>query len=52
MRLLPPLPPDRDRMWIFDRGIRRRFAPMMDGDLQRLKLVYSLLAEPARHPRD
>ena len=35
--------PDRDRMWIFDRGIRRRFAPMMDGDLQRLKLVYSLL---------
>lgn len=35
--------PDRDRMWIFDRGIRRRFAPLVDGDLQRLKLVYSLL---------
>jgi len=35
--------PDRDRMWIFDRGIRRRFAPMMDGDLRRLKLAYSLL---------
>ena len=35
--------PDREQMWIFDRGIRRRFAPMMDGDLRRLKLAYSLL---------
>ena len=35
--------PDREQMWIFDRGIRRRFAPMLDGDLQRLKLAYSLL---------
>ncbi len=35
--------PDRETMWIFDRGIRRRFAPMLDGDLQRLKLTYSLL---------
>jgi maltose alpha-D-glucosyltransferase / alpha-amylase len=37
------LAPDRDQMWIFDRGVRRRFAPMVDGDLERLKLVYSLL---------
>ena len=44
--------PDRDRMWIFDRGIRRRFAPMMDGDLQRLKLVYSLLLSLPGTPRD
>ncbi|WOD40211.1 alpha-amylase family protein [Nodosilinea sp. E11] len=35
--------PDRDTMWVFDRGIRRRFAPMVDGDPQRLKLTYSLL---------
>lgn len=35
--------PDREKMWIFDRGIRRRFAPMVNGDLQRLKLAYSLL---------
>jgi maltose alpha-D-glucosyltransferase / alpha-amylase len=35
--------PDRETMWVFDRGIRRRFAPMVDGDLHRLKLTYSLL---------
>lgn len=35
--------PDRETMWIFDRGIRRRFAPLLDGNLQRLKLTYSLL---------
>ncbi|WP_035993629.1 alpha-amylase family protein [Leptolyngbya sp. KIOST-1] len=35
--------PDRDTMWIFDRGIRRRFAPMVNGDLQLLKMTYSLL---------
>lgn len=35
--------PDRETMWIFERGIRRRFAPMVNGDLQRLKLAYSLL---------
>jgi maltose alpha-D-glucosyltransferase / alpha-amylase len=35
--------PDRATMWVFDRGIRRRFAPMVEGDPQRLKLVYSLL---------
>lgn len=35
--------PDRDQMWIFNRGIRRRLAPMVDGDPQRLRLTYSLL---------
>lgn len=35
--------PDRETMWIFDRGIRRRFAPLLDGNLQQLKLTYSLL---------
>ncbi|NJR62565.1 MAG: trehalose synthase [Cyanobacteria bacterium CRU_2_1] len=35
--------PDKEEMWIFDRGIRRRFAPMVKGDLQRLQLAYSLL---------
>jgi maltose alpha-D-glucosyltransferase/alpha-amylase len=35
--------PDREQMWIFDRGIRRRFAPMVKGDPQQLRLTYSLL---------
>lgn len=35
--------PDRERMWIFDRGIRRRFAPMVDGDPRWLRLAYSLV---------
>lgn len=35
--------PDREQMWIFDRGIRRRFAPMVNGDGRRLRLTYSLL---------
>jgi maltose alpha-D-glucosyltransferase / alpha-amylase len=35
--------PDREQMWIFDRGIRRRFAPMVDGDPRRLRLAYSLM---------
>jgi maltose alpha-D-glucosyltransferase/alpha-amylase len=30
-------------MIIYDRGIRRRLAPMLEGDLRRLKLAYSLL---------
>src|SRR5690606_8992788 len=30
-------------MQIFGRGIRRRLAPMLGGDIQRLKLAYSLL---------
>ena len=37
------LAPDREQMWIFDRGIRRRFAPMVDGDPRRLRLAYSLM---------
>lgn len=35
--------PDREKMWIFDRGIRRRLPPMLNGDLQRIQLAYSLL---------
>ena len=34
--------PQKD-MIIYDRGIRRRLAPMFDGDQRRLKMAYSLL---------
>ena len=34
--------PDPD-MQIYERGLRRRFAPMMDGDLRRMKMAYSLM---------
>jgi maltose alpha-D-glucosyltransferase / alpha-amylase len=34
--------PDKD-MQLYDRGIRRRLAPMFDGDQRRLELAYSLL---------
>ncbi len=34
--------PDPD-MQLYDRGIRRRLAPMFDGDWRRLELAYSLL---------
>jgi maltose alpha-D-glucosyltransferase/alpha-amylase len=34
--------PDDD-MRLYDRGIRRRLAPMLNGDLARIKLTYSLL---------
>lgn len=34
---------DRDKVWIFDRGIRRRFPPLIQGDPQRLRLAYSLM---------
>jgi trehalose synthase len=34
--------PDED-MQIFDRGLRRRLPPMLDGDLDRIKMVYSML---------
>ena len=37
------LAPDKEQMWIFDRGIRRRLAPMVNGDQRRLRLTYSLL---------
>jgi maltose alpha-D-glucosyltransferase/alpha-amylase len=34
--------PDKD-MQLYDRGIRRRLAPMLNGDRRRLELAYSLL---------
>jgi maltose alpha-D-glucosyltransferase/alpha-amylase len=34
--------PDAD-MRLYDRGIRRRLAPMLGGDLQRLRMAYALL---------
>ena len=34
--------PER-RMQLYDRGIRRRLAPMLDGDQRRLRLAYSLM---------
>ena len=40
--------PDKD-MQLYDRGIRRRLAPMLDGDQRRLELAYSLLFTLARH---
>ena len=30
-------------MQLYDRGIRRRLAPMLDGDQRRLELAYSLM---------
>ncbi|MGA7864196.1 MAG: trehalose synthase, partial [Stellaceae bacterium] len=30
-------------MQLYERGIRRRLAPMLDGDRRRLELAYSLL---------
>ncbi|GAA3239125.1 alpha-amylase family protein [Actinocorallia longicatena] len=34
--------PDED-MQVFGRGLRRRLPPMLDGDLRRMKLTYSML---------
>lgn len=34
--------PDKN-MQLYDRGIRRRLAPMLGGDIRRLKLAYSLM---------
>jgi len=34
--------PDKN-MQLYDRGIRRRLAPMLGGDERRLKLAYSLM---------
>jgi trehalose synthase len=34
--------PDKD-MQVYDRGLRRRLPPMLDGDLRRMKLAYSVL---------
>jgi trehalose synthase len=33
----------QEDMRLFDRGIRRRLPPMLDGDPQRIRMVYSLL---------
>lgn len=35
--------PDREQMWIFDRGIRRRLPPMVEGNIRRIQLAYSLM---------
>ncbi|MBD1806679.1 alpha-glucosidase C-terminal domain-containing protein [Microcoleus sp. FACHB-SPT15] len=35
--------PNKEKTWIYDRGIRRRFPPMIDGDPGRLRLAYSLI---------
>lgn len=34
---------DDPKYQVYDRGLRRRLAPMLDGDLRRMKLAYSLL---------
>ena len=43
--------PDKD-MQLYDRGIRRRLAPMLGGDRRRLELAYSLMCHAAGHARD
>lgn len=35
--------PDKENMWVYNRGIRRRLPPLLDGDLRRIKLAYSLM---------
>lgn len=34
---------DKEQVWVFDRGIRRRFPPLLDNDPRRIRLVYSLM---------
>lgn len=34
---------DKEKVWIYDRGIRRRFPPLVDGDQRRIRLAYSLM---------
>jgi maltose alpha-D-glucosyltransferase/alpha-amylase len=41
-RVFAAFGPDKD-MQLYDRGIRRRLAPMLGGDQRRLELAYSLL---------
>jgi maltose alpha-D-glucosyltransferase / alpha-amylase len=41
-RVFQAFGPDKD-MQLYDRGIRRRLAPMLDGDQRRLELAYSLM---------
>jgi maltose alpha-D-glucosyltransferase/alpha-amylase len=33
----------KESMQLYDRGLRRRLAPMLDGDVRRLRVAYSLL---------
>ena len=40
--------PEKD-MQLYDRGIRRRLAPMLGGDVRRLKLAYSLMSPVLRY---
>lgn len=34
---------DKEQVWIYDRGIRRRFPPLVGGDPRRIRLAYSLM---------
>lgn len=34
---------DREKVWIFERGIRRRFPPLVANDPRRIRLAYSLM---------
>src|SRR5262245_60873576 len=42
MDAVPFLLQKRKTMQLYDRGIRRRLAPMLDGDRRRLELAFSL----------
>ena len=35
--------PDKEKTWVYDRGVRRRMPPLLDNDRRRLKLIYSLM---------
>lgn len=34
---------DKEEVWIYDRGLRRRFPPLVGGDPRRIRLAYSLM---------
>jgi maltose alpha-D-glucosyltransferase/alpha-amylase len=34
---------DKEQVWIYDRGLRRRFPPLVDNDPRRVRLAYSLM---------
>ncbi|MDZ7970314.1 MAG: alpha-amylase family protein [Nostoc sp. DedSLP03] len=34
---------NKEQVWIYDRGIRRRFPPLVQGDERRIRLAYSLM---------
>ncbi len=44
------LGPDKD-MQLYNRGIRRRLAPMLQGDRRRIELAYSLMMTLPRERR-